>query len=50
MVQQSLGGDLIAAVAVIGAETRQLGKEHQTGLECGADCALKLPASTTCAD
>lgn len=29
VVQQSFGGYLIAAVAVIGAETRQLRKEHE---------------------
>jgi len=36
VVQQSLGGDLIAAVAVIGAETRQPAHEDVTDMFGGA--------------
>jgi hypothetical protein len=32
VVQQSFGGYLIAAVAVIGAETRQLRRKHKKGV------------------
>lgn len=45
VVQQSFGGYLIAAVAVVGAETRQLRKKHQKSV--GVLKSLKLQANIT---
>lgn len=38
--QQSFGSYLIAAVAVVGAETRQLRKEHEEKEGCGIKISM----------